>query len=123
MKITPLTARYAVVRSALVVSLLALAGCATGPNASPRDPLEPLNRGVYKFNDVVDRALLKPAATAYRDVVPSPLRTGVANFFTNAQDGWSIVNNALQLKGEAAGNSLIRFLVNTFMGFGGVLDI
>lgn len=123
MKITPLAARYAVVRSALVVGLLALAGCATGPNASPRDPLEPLNRGVYKFNDVVDRALLKPAATAYRDVVPSPLRTGVANFFTNAQDGWSIVNNALQLKGEAAGNSLIRFLVNTFMGFGGVLDI
>jgi phospholipid-binding lipoprotein MlaA len=47
----------------------------------------------------------------------------VSNFFNNLQDAWSAVNNALQLKGEAAGNSLVRFGVNTFLGFGGVLDI
>ncbi len=117
------TGRHAVLAAFLGLGLLALAGCATGPNANPKDPLEPLNRGVYQFNDVVDRAVLKPVATAYRDVIPSPLRTGVANFFSNAQDGWSIVNNVLQLKAEATGNSLMRFLVNSLLGFGGVLDI
>ena len=93
------------------------------PHADPRDPLEPFNRGVYKFNDAVDRAVLKPVATAYRDVVPSPVRTGVAQFLQQRQDGWSFVNNALQLKGQAAGSSLMRFRVNTFLGLGGVLDI
>lgn len=110
-------------RAGLVLSLAVLAGCATGPNADPRDPLEPFNRGMYQFNDAVDRAVLKPVATVYRDVLPSPVRTGVTNFFANLQDAWSIVNNALQLKGEAAGNSFMRFGVNTFLGLGGVLDI
>jgi phospholipid-binding lipoprotein MlaA len=85
--------------------------------------MEPLNRSVYGFNDAVDRALIKPVATAYRDVLPSPVRTGVINFFNNLQDAWSIVNNTLQLKAEGAGNSLVRFGVNTFFGMGGVLDI
>jgi len=110
-------------RAGLLLSLAVLAGCATGPTADPKDPLEPFSRGVYKFNDVVDRAVLKPVATAYRDVLPSPVRTGVTNFFANLQDAWSIVNNALQLKGEAASNSLVRFGVNTVFGLGGVLDI
>lgn len=110
-------------RAGLVLSMAVLAGCATGPNADPRDPLEPFNRGMYQFNDAVDRAVLKPVATVYRDVLPSPVRTGVTNFFANLQDAWSIVNNALQLKGEAAGNSFMRFGVNTFLGLGGVLDI
>lgn len=107
----------------LWLALLVLTGCATGPNANPKDPLEPFNRGVYQFNDTLDRALIKPVATVYRDVLPSPIRTGVTNFFHNLQDAWSAVNNALQLKGVAAGDSLVRFGVNTFLGFGGVLDI
>ena len=106
-----------------VLAALMLSGCATGPNANPRDPLEPFNRGMYHFNDTVDRAVVKPVATAYRDVLPSPVRTGVTNFFANLQDAWSIVNNSLQLKVEAAGDSLVRFGVNTFLGIGGVLDI
>lgn len=112
-----------VMSAGLLVATLAASGCASGPTANPRDPLEPFNRGVYQFNDVVDRAVVKPVATAYRDVLPSPVRTGVSNFFNNLQDAWSVVNNALQLKGEATGNSLMRFGVNTFLGFGGVLDI
>lgn len=108
---------------ASLFALLVFGGCATGPNANPRDPLEPLNRSVFQFNDSVDRALIKPVATVYRDVLPSPIRTGVANFFNNLQDAWSIVNNTLQLKPEAAVNSLTRFGVNTFFGLGGVLDI
>ena len=104
-------------------SLLALTGCASAPAAHPRDPLEPFNRSVFQFNDAVDRAVIKPVATVYRDVLPSPIRTGVSNFFYNLQDAWSFVNCSLQLKGEAAGNSLMRFGVNTFLGLGGVLDI
>lgn len=107
----------------LALLLLMLGGCATGPNADPRDPLEPFNRGMYQLNDTVDRAVVKPVATVYRDVLPRPARNGVTNFFANLQDAWSFVNNALQLKGEAAGNSLFRFGVNTFLGLGGVLDI
>ncbi len=108
----------------LALAVLALmTGCASGPAADPRDPLEPFNRGVYRLNDAVDRAVVRPVAVAYHDVVPSPIRTGVTNFFANLQDAWSFVNNALQLKGEAAGNSLVRFGVNSVFGLGGVLDI
>ena len=108
---------------AMCITLLVLGGCASGQTANPRDPLEPFNRGVYQFNDAVDRAVIKPVATAYRDVLPSPIRTGVNNFFNNLQDAWSFVNNTLQLKPEGAGNSLVRFGVNTVFGLGGVLDI
>lgn len=103
--------------------LLALAGCATGPNADPRDPLEPFNRGVYRFNDALDTAVLKPVATAYRDVTPTLIRRGVDNFFANLEDIWSFVNNALQFKGQAAGDSLARFGINTFIGIGGIFDV
>ncbi|MDO8451053.1 MAG: VacJ family lipoprotein [Rhodoferax sp.] len=107
---------------ALLVFFL-LGGCATGPNANPGDPLEPFNRGVYRFNDALDKAVLKPVATAYRDVLPGPVRRGVGNFFGNLEDAWSFVNNALQLKGQAAAESLVRFGVNTFLGLGGILDV
>jgi len=103
--------------------LLSVTACATGPNANPKDPMEPLNRGVYGFNDALDRAVIKPVATVYRDVLPSPVRTGVSNFFANLQDAWSGVNNALQLKPQESAESFVRFGVNTFLGFGGLLDI
>jgi len=103
--------------------LLVLQGCATGPNANPKDPLEPFNRGVYKFNDAVDTAVLKPVATVYQDVVPNLVRKGVNNFFANIQDAWSFVNNTLQLKGQDAADSLSRFGINTFIGLGGIFDI
>lgn len=121
-KITQGTQRFTT-RLMLVAAVLLLSACATGPNANPRDPMEPFNRGVYGFNDAVDRAVIKPVATAYRDVLPSPVRTGVSNFFNNLQDLWSFVNNTLQLKGEGAGNSIVRFGVNTVFGLGGLIDI
>jgi phospholipid-binding lipoprotein MlaA len=101
----------------------ALSGCATGPSADPRDPLEPFNRGVSSFNEVVDEAVLKPVATVYRDVAPDPLRTGVSNFFGNLRDVWSAVNAALQLRPLEATENAMRFGVNTVFGLGGVLDI
>jgi phospholipid-binding lipoprotein MlaA len=125
MKQNPMNQEWRRITSRLCtcVAALMLTACATGPNANPHDPLEPFNRGMYGFNDAVDRAVVKPVATAYRDVLPSPVRTGVTNFFNNLQDLWSFVNNSLQLKGEGAGNSIVRFGVNTAFGLGGLLDI
>jgi phospholipid-binding lipoprotein MlaA len=100
-----------------------LAGCASGPPANPADPFEPYNRSMSTFNDHVDRAVLKPVATAYRDVTPQPLRTGVSNFFGNLGDAWSFINNTLQGRGREAFDSLVRFSTNTVLGLGGVLDI
>ncbi len=108
---------------ALLLAVAGLAGCASGPHANPKDPLEPFNRTVYGFNDALDRAVVKPVATAYRDTLPAPIRTGVSNFFANLQDAWSGVNNALQLKGQASAESFMRFGVNTVFGLVGVLDI
>jgi len=114
---------YCAQLSVVCVMLLLTTACATGPNANPRDPAEPFNRGVYSFNDAVDRALVKPVATAYRDVFPQPVRTGVTNFFANLQDAWSGVNNALQFKPRETVESFLRFGVNTTFGLVGLLDI
>jgi phospholipid-binding lipoprotein MlaA len=108
----------------LAVFLLAcFAGCATGPNANPADPLEPMNRAIYKFNDAVDGAVLKPVATGYKNVVPSPIRQGVSNFFNNLGDVWSLFNQLLQFEFKYAGQTAARLGLNTFLGLGGLLDI
>ena len=109
--------------AALLIGGLALGGCATGPYANPNDPLEPMNRSIYAFNEKLDNAVAKPVATGYRDVVPSPVRTGVSNFFGNLGDLWSSVNAALQLKGEEAGTNFMRCAVNSTFGLYGLLDI
>lgn len=109
--------------AAAALALTLFQGCATGPNANPADPLEPFNRTVFNFNDGVDRALIKPVATAYQDVTPELVRRGVTNFFGNISDAWSMVNNVLQFKPEAAGESFFRVAVNTFWGLGGILDV
>lgn len=109
--------------SGLLAGLLVLAllqGCATGPN--PRDPFEPFNRSVMRFNDGLDEAIIKPVAQAYQGAVPSPVRTGVSNFFGNLSDVWSFANNVLQAKPQAAADSFVRVGVNTLIGLGGVLD-
>lgn len=109
-----------------VFSLLlavALVGCASGPNANPRDPLEPMNRKVTAFNDVVDGAVLKPVATVYRDITPDPVRTGVNNFFENLRDIWSFINASLQLRPREAAENFLRFNVNTVFGVAGLFDV
>ncbi len=98
-----------------------LAGCATGPH--PQDPFEPFNRNIHAFNEKVDNAVLKPVATTYRDVLPRPVRTGVANFFGNLGDVWSGVNSLLQLKVGDAASTLMRVSVNTVLGVGGLVDV
>lgn len=110
-------------RLGVLLLCLGLTACATGPHANPVDPLEPFNRGVYKFNDALDRTVVKPVATAYRDVTPQLVRRGIGNFFANLEDAWSFVNNVLQFKGVAAADSFMRVTVNTFFGLGGILDV
>ncbi len=104
-------------------SMALLSGCATGPNANPRDPLEPINREVSKFNEGLDSVLLKPAATVYKKAMPSLVRTGVSNFFNNISDVVSTINNAMQLKAEATGEMVIRVSFNTVFGFGGLFNL
>ncbi|PLY43559.1 ABC transporter [Janthinobacterium sp. ROICE36] len=98
-----------------------VSACATGTN--PRDPLEGYNRAMFKFNDTVDQAALKPVATAYKKVTPSFVQTGVGNFFGNLSDVWSAVNNLLQGKGEAGLQDVVRVSMNSTFGIFGLIDI
>lgn len=104
--------------------MVVLAGCAVRPPyKEANDPLEPMNRAIYKFNDVLDRAVLKPVAEGYQDYIPSPMRTGVRNFFFNLYEPFTIVNNALQGKpGDAAGDTM-RLIFNTTFGVFGLFDV
>ena len=111
------------VRWGVVAAVILLQTCATVANPDPRDPMEGWNRSVFGFNDAVDRAVVKPVATAYRDVLPNWMRTGIGNFFNNLEDLWSGVNNALQLRGVYTADSFGRVMINTTMGLGGVLDV
>lgn len=116
----------AVVLAVAVGALGTLSGCASLPEgavAHPQDPWEGYNRSMMAFNDAVDDAVLRPAAKAYQTVTPQPVRTGVSNFFGNLGDLWSMVNYALQGKGEKAYNQMVRFTTNTTLGLGGLLDI
>jgi phospholipid-binding lipoprotein MlaA len=107
----------------LAASALGLGGCATVANPNPRDPWEGFNRGSYQFNEALDRVLLKPVATLYRDKVPPLVRTGVSNFFGNLGDGWSAVNSLLQFHLQDAEENLARFQLNTMFGLFGIFDI
>jgi phospholipid-binding lipoprotein MlaA len=106
-----------------VSSALLLQACASVKSADVRDPWESMNRSVYNFNEVLDNAAIKPAAKLYTAVLPSPVRTGVHNFIGNLGDVWTLANTAMQLKGQAAAETLMRISVNTFFGLGGVLDV
>lgn len=108
----------AVASSLALVCLLA--GCATPQRP---DPLEPMNRKVFAFNDTVDRAVLKPVATVYRDNVPQPVRTGVTNFVGNFKDVWSAVNLFLQGRPGDGFSDLMRVGTNTVFGVFGLFDV
>lgn len=97
---------------------------ATEPVAEPAagDPLEGLNRGVYRFNDTADRALVKPAAKAYRAVLPSFVRRGIGNFVSNLGSTTTLANNLLQAKWKAALDDATRLVINTTFGIGGLFD-
>lgn len=87
-----------------------------------RDPLEPLNRVFFRFNDVSARYVLVPLAQGYNDLLPQPARTGVGNFFNNIKMPVRGVNHLLQGRPRMALQSVYRFGINTTVGILGVFD-
>ncbi|MBA4217293.1 MAG: VacJ family lipoprotein [Proteobacteria bacterium] len=124
---------------AALVLVLELAGCQTvqsvgdrlqgavdrvmGSKGQKLDPWESWNRKVFAFNEALDENLLKPAATAYAKVLPSPIRTGIGNFLGNIADAWSAVNLLLQGRLKAGLDQGMRVAVNSTFGLAGLLDV
>jgi len=107
--------------TALLIAILLLTGCAGGRN--PADPLEPLNRGIYRFNDSIDKAVIKPVAQGYRTVMPLPGKIMVSNLFSNLDDVIITANDFLQFKLVQGFSDGMRFLVNSTIGVFGLIDV
>ncbi|NWF35968.1 VacJ family lipoprotein [Mariprofundus sp. KV] len=105
---------------ALLLAAL-LSACATAQNNY--DPIQPVNRVTDKVNDGIDRVTLKPVAQGYTAVVPKPMRTAVSNFYDNATYLNTVLNDFLQGKGGQGFQDLFRFLINTSLGIGGLVDV
>lgn len=109
----------------VVLTSLLCSACSSlppGAKPNPADPWERMNRSTHRFNDKVDRAVLRPVAVAYRDYVPQFVRTGVDNALENLGYPTVIVNQLLQGKFLAGLQDTGRFLLNSTFGIGGILD-
>ncbi len=114
-------------------ALAMLAGCATPPPPadhealaefhSTNDPLEPTNRVFYAVNDGLDVVFLRPIALAYRNVLPDPVQRGVHNVLTNLSSPVRLANDMMQGKPRRAGDTLVRFVVNSTAGVVGIFDV
>lgn len=117
----------------LVLAIIGLSGCASRPAADDpdavadyehtNDPLEPTNRVFYAVNNGLDTVLLRPAALAYRYAVPEPVRTGVHNVLSNIGTPVQLTNDILEGKSRRAGDTTMRFLINTTAGVFGIFDV
>ena len=87
------------------------------------DPFEKFNRAIFRFNQRIDKYLLKPLARFYRKVIPKFIRTGVSNFFNNLREPINFINNALQGKFKRVLITLGRFIINTIFGLFGIFDV
>jgi len=115
------TTRFRVAGLALAASMLA--GCATVQNPTKEDPLEGFNRTIFTFNDTVDQYAVKPVAKGYVFVTPQPVRDSVTNFFSNIGDVYIAANNLLQLKITDGVEDIMRIVINTIFGVGGLFDV
>jgi phospholipid-binding lipoprotein MlaA len=91
--------------------------------ASDDDPLEPMNRAIFEFNEIVDDNVLKPIAKGYKYVTPDPVEVGISNFFSNLGEIGTITNDLLQLKFAQAGRDTMRFFLNSTLGIFGIFDV
>ena len=108
----------------LLIGVLSLTAACTSMRApSESDPLEGLNRSVDGFNQVLDKAIVKPLAQGYEKVTPPEVRTVIGNFFSNLGDVSVAFNNLLQGKPKDAGSDLTRFALNTTIGIVGLADV
>lgn len=118
--------------AALGISALGVAGCATVPEGDPdamaayeeaNDPLEPMNRYFFEVNYGLDELFLKPIAGWYYIALPNPAQDGVRNFLRNLSSPVILANDLFQGETDRAGTTLVRFLVNSTLGIGGILDV
>jgi phospholipid-binding lipoprotein MlaA len=100
-----------------------LSGCAAPGPRDEHDPFEGFNRAMYKFNDAIDRAVMKPVAKGYNKVVPSPVNKGITNFFNNLGDIVVIFNDLLQFKISRAASDTARVFINSTVGLLGFIDV
>ncbi|AXE93730.1 MlaA family lipoprotein [Paraburkholderia sp. 22099] len=107
----------------LTVVMAALAGCTTVQTPTKGDPLEGLNRTIFTVNDKIDQYALKPVAKGYVFVTPQPVRDSVTNFFSNIGDVYIAANNLLQLKITDGVQDIMRIVINTVFGVGGLFDV
>jgi phospholipid-binding lipoprotein MlaA len=110
-------------RTHLVIAALALSAGGAHAQEAANDPLESFNRGVFSFNDTVDRYTLEPVARGYRAVTPAPVRTGVSNALANLAAPVTFANDVLQAAPTRAGTTLARFGINTTIGVVGLFDV
>lgn len=109
----------------VLLSCLLAGGCAATPTdaGGVYDPFEPVNRRVHAFNDGFDRAIARPVARAYDDVVPGPISQGVTNFFNNLGDVSVLINSMLQLKPREFILTANRLAINSTVGLYGLIDV
>jgi phospholipid-binding lipoprotein MlaA len=107
----------------LVGTMVGCASIPAGVAPSPHDPWEPFNRSVFEFNEGLDAYLLKPVVAGYRFVLPEFVRDGIYNFFSNYSDIYTALQNLLQGKPDYAFSDLMRVVVNTTFGLGGLIDM
>ncbi len=101
-----------------------ITGCATTAQVKEnRDPLEKINRPIHNLNHTLDTAILKPVAETYVKVIPQPVQSGVSNFFSNLGEPNVIVNDLLQGKLNIGVSDSLRFIVNSTLGIGGIIDV
>ena len=107
----------------LVAGMVGCASIPAGVEPSPHDPWEPFNRSVFEFNEGLDAYVLKPVVAGYRFVLPEFVRDGIYNFFSNYSDIYTALQNLLQGKPGDAFSDLMRVVVNTTFGLGGLIDM
>ena len=127
------TPRITLTLAAALLLLGPLVGCAKPPPASEpdaladyketNDPLEPTNRVLYAINNGLDTVILRPIAIAYRWAVPEPVRNGVHNILSNLGTPVELSTDILDAKPRRAGDTTMRFLINTTVGVVGIFDV
>ena len=123
--------RCVVFSNLLLVLAAVLPGCATQTNTPQpavaeeefNDPFEDVNRKIFDFNQVVDRNVLVPVAKAYRTVLPDVVRDSIRDFLYNLRDPLIFANDTLQLDFKRAGETFARFVLNSTLGVGGLIDV
>lgn len=113
-----------VLKSAMVLVTVCSVGIrvAVAESEEPYDPIEPVNRAIFSFNDTVDVHVLEPVGRAYRNNVPDTIQTGIGNFFLNLRYPSYLVSDVVQGKFQQALDHTGRFLINSTIGILGFID-